>query len=241
MSLAPDPRLASRGLVVTTLGLLAVAAVYVLALQFTPIERFQGPPQKILYVHVPAAWCALLSFSLVGIASILYLWLRDVRLDRFADAAATVGIVFSLIMLTSGPLWGKPVWGTWWQWEARLTFTLILFFLFLGYKALRGTVMDPGERARFSAVIGILGLLLVPFVHLTVYLFRTVHPQPVLLKPSAPSMPWEMLRTLLLSLGAFTIVMIGFLMTRYALGKAEEDWEAAGADGGRMGKGGEPV
>ena len=240
--MSDDParrRLASRGLLVTAIGLLGVAAVYVLALEFTPVERFQGPPQKILYLHVPAAWNALFSFSMVGIASILYLWLRDPRLDRFADAAASVGIVFSLIMLTTGPLWGKPVWGTWWQWEARLTFTLILFFLFLGYKALRGALVDPGERARFSAVVGILGLLLVPFVHLTVYLFRTVHPQPVLLKPSRPSMPWEMLQTLLLSLAAFSVVMIGFVITRYALGKSGEDEELGktGEDWGKPGKG----
>src|SRR3989304_3624008 len=144
-----------RGLVVTVLGLLGLALVYVVALQFTPVERLQGLPQKIFYVHVPAAWSALLAFSLVGIASILYLWLRDPRLDLFAESAAEAGLVFSLVMLTTGPLWGKPVWGTWWTWDARLTFTLILFFLFLGYRALRGAVSDPGERARFAAVVAV--------------------------------------------------------------------------------------
>ena len=210
-------RLTRRGLTITLLGLLGLASVYLLALRYTPTERFQGLPQKIFYLHVPAAWSALLAFSLVGIASILYLWLRDARLDRFADSTAAVGLVFSLVMLTTGPLWGKPVWGTWWTWDARLTFTLILFFLFLGYRALRGALQDPGERARFSAVLGIFGLVLVPFVHVTVYLFRTLHPQPIVLKPSAPSLPWVMLRTLLLSTGCFTVLLIGFVTTRYGL------------------------
>ncbi|HLB53826.1 MAG TPA: cytochrome c biogenesis protein CcsA [Gemmatimonadales bacterium] len=219
-----------RGLVVTGLGLLGLALVYVLALQFTPVERLQGLPQKIFYVHVPAAWSALLAFSLVGIASILYLWLRDPRLDLFAESAAEAGLVFSLVMLTTGPLWGKPVWGTWWTWDARLTFTLILFFLFLGYRALRGAVSDPGERARFAAVVGIMGLVLVPFVHLTVYLFRTLHPQPIVLKPSEPSLPWEMLRTLFASLAVHTILLTGFVMTRYGLGKRAQ--LAGGDDAG---------
>ena len=233
-----DRRALSRGLALVGVGLLALAAVYVVALKYTPVERLQGPPQKIFYVHVPAAWSALLAFSLVGIASALYLWLRDPRLDRFAEASAAVGLVFSLVMLTTGPLWGKPVWGTWWTWDARLTFTLILFFLFLGYRALRGALADPGERARFSAVVGILGLILVPFVHLTVYLFRTLHPQPIVLKPSAPSLPWEMLRTLLLSLAAFTITLLGMIKTRYELGKAGEDWGSLGkGEGGKGGKG----
>ena len=213
-------RIVRSGRLIMLLGLLGLALVYLLALRFTPMERFQGLPQKIFYLHVPAAWCALLSFSLVGIASILYLWLRDPRLDLFAESAAEVGLVFSVVMLTTGPLWGKPVWNTWWTWDARLTFTLILFFLFLGYKALRGAIQDPGERARFSAVVGILGLVLVPFVHLTVYLFRTLHPQPIVLKPSAPSLPWVMLRTLLASLGVYAVLLIGFLMTRYGLASA---------------------
>jgi heme exporter protein C len=186
------------------------------------VERFQGLPQKIFYLHVPAAWSALLAFSLVGIAGALYLWLRDPRLDLFAESVAEAGLVFSCVMLTTGPLWGKPVWGTWWTWDARLTLTLMLFFLFLGYRVLRGAIQEPGERARFSAVVGILGMVLVPFVHLSVYLFRTLHPQPIVLKPSSPSLPWEMLRTLLFSVGVYTVLLIGFVTTRYGLGRVAE-------------------
>ncbi len=221
--------LTRRGLAISAAGLVAFAAACVLALGFTPVEARQGLAQKIFYLHVPAAWCALMAFSLVGIAGALYLWLGDRRLDLFAEASAEVGVMFSVVMLTTGPIWAKPIWGTWWTWDARLTLTLFLFFLFVGYLALRSAVHDADERARFSAVLGIMGLLLVPFIHLSVYLFRTLHPQPVVLKPSAPSLPWEMLRTLLISLAAFTLLYVGLVTARYGLALAHRAREHADA------------
>ncbi len=215
-------RVARRGVRISGVALLGLAVVVVLAVAFTPIEARQGLAQKIFYLHVPAAWAALLAFSLVGIASALYLWLKDPRLDRFAAASAEVGVVFSAVMLTTGPIWAKPIWGTWWTWDARLTLTLFVFFLFVGYLALRAAVHDAAERARFSAVVGILGMLLVPFVHLSVYLFRTLHPQPIVLKPSAPSLPAEMLTTLLVSTVVFTVLYIGLVTARYGLTLADE-------------------
>ncbi len=211
-----------RGLGISLVALLGLAAVYVLAIGYTPVEARQGMAQKIFYLHVPAAWSALIAFSLVGVTSALYLWLHDPRLDRFAAASAEVGVAFSAVMLTTGPIWAKPIWGTWWTWDARLTLTLFLFFLFVGYLALRASVHDPAERARFSAVVGILGMLLVPFIHLSVYLFRTLHPQPIVLKPSAPSLPPEMLRTLLVSTAVFTLLYVGLVTLRYGLGMAED-------------------
>jgi heme exporter protein C len=227
VSLQLARRIIRRGLTLSAVALLGLAGVYLLALAYTPVEARQGLAQKIFYLHVPAAWSALLAFSLVGLASALYLWLHDPRLDRFAAASAEVGVAFSTVMLTTGPIWAKPIWGTWWTWDARLTLTLFLFFLFVGYLALRAAVQDPGERARFSAVVGILGMLLVPFIHLSVYLFRTLHPQPIVLKPSAPSLPPEMLRTLLISFAVFTLLYIGFVTARYGLALAEEARDAA--------------
>jgi heme exporter protein C len=222
VSLDQAVRIMRRGVRLSAAGLVALAAVYVLALGYTPVEARQGLAQKIFYLHVPAAWSALLAFSLVGLSGGLYLWLQDPRLDRFSAASAEVGVAFSAIMLTTGPIWAKPIWGTWWTWDARLTLTLFLFFLFIGYLALRAAVHDPAERARFSAVVGLLGLLLVPFIHLSVYLFRTLHPQPIVLKPSAPSLPPEMLRTLLVSTVVFTMLYVGFVTARYGIALAEE-------------------
>ena len=214
--------LARRGTILTVVALLALAGVYVRALAFTPVERFQGPAQKIFYLHVPAAWSALLAFAITGILSLVYLWLKDRRIDLAAEASAEVGVALSVVLLTTGPIWGKPIWGTWWTWDARLTSTLFIFLLFVGYLVMRGVVTDPGTRGRFSAVIGILGLVLIPFIHLTVYLFRTLHPEPIVLKPSAPSLPGSMLTTLFVSFGVFTLIYAGFVTQRYALGLLRE-------------------
>ena len=215
-------RLLKTGRWITLVGLVLLAAVYVRALAFTPLERFQGAAQKIYYVHVPSAVCAMLAMALVGVAGVLYLLIKDPRFDRFGEASAEVGTAFSIVMLTTGPLWAKPIWGTWWTWDARLTLTLFLFLLFLGYLLLRGAVIDPGLRARYSAVLGICGLVLLPFIHLSVYLFRTLHPQPIVLKPSAPSLPGEMLVTLLSSFVVFTILYVGFVTQRYAVSLLRE-------------------
>jgi heme exporter protein C len=215
---------------ITAIGMLLLAGVYVRALAYTPVEQFQGLAQKIYYLHVPAAIWAETSMILVGVASIGYLFLKDPRLDRFAHASAEVGTVFAVILLTTGPIWGKPIWGTWWTWDARLTLSLFLFLLYVGYLLLRGAIVDPGSRARFSAVLGICGMVLVPFIHLSVYVFRTLHPMPIVLKPSAPSLPPSMLSTFLLSLFVFTLMYVGFVVQRYALSYVREQLEAA-ADG----------
>jgi heme exporter protein C len=156
-----------------------------------------------------------MAFGLVALASALYLWLREDRLDRIAESSAEVGVVFTTVVLTTGPLWGKPVWGAYWTWDARLTLTLFLWFIYVAYLVMRGALDDRAMRARYSAVLGILGALLIPFIHLSVYLFRTLHPRPIVMKPSAPSLPTEMLTTLLLAFGAFTLLYIALLRARY--------------------------
>jgi heme exporter protein C len=200
------------------LAVAAVAASYVRALFFTPVEALQGPAQKIFYIHVPAAFTALyLAFALMAIASVLYLWLRDPALDRVAATAAEVGLAFTTVVLTTGPLWARPIWGTWWSWDARLTSTLFLWLIILGYLLLRNAVEDREMRARYSAVLAILAGLLIPFIHLTVYLFRTLHPQPIVLKPSAPSLPRAMGVTLALSFLSFALLFVALLRARYRL------------------------
>ena len=197
-------------------ALAAVAGVYIRVFAFTPVEVRQGPAQKILYIHATAAFVALyLAFVLMAIGSLMYLWLKDEKLDRVAESAAEVGLVFTTVVLITGPLWGKTIWGAWWTWDARLTSTLFLWFIILAYLMLRGAVEDRARRARYAAVLGILAALLIPFIHLSVYLFRTLHPMPILLKPSTPSMPPEMRTTFLLAFVAFTLLFVALIRTRY--------------------------
>ncbi len=214
--------LAQKGRRVVLAGLLLLGGVYVRALTFTPVERFQGPAQKIFYLHVPAAVTTELAVILVGLAGVFFLFLKDPRLDRFAEASAEVGTVFAAIVLTTGPIWGKPIWGTWWTWDARLTSTLFLFFLLISYHVLRGAVSDAGLRARYAAVLGICAVVLVGFIHLSVYLFPTLHPQPIVLRPGKPGLPPEMLVTLLMSFGVFLVLYVGFVMQRYAIALRRE-------------------
>ena len=199
-------------------AVLALVGTFIRAIYFTPVEAKQGAAQKIFYIHAPSAFIGLyVAFGIVAVAGALYLWLRDERLDRIAASAAEVGVVFMTVVLITGPMWGKPIWGTWWTWDARLTLTLFIWFVFVGYLILRGAIEDPAVRARYSAVLGVLGALLVPFIHLSVYLFRTLHPMPIVLKPSRPSLPPEMLHTLLFSFCAFVLVYLALVRARYRL------------------------
>lgn len=219
-----------RSALLMGVALVLLAGIYVRALWFTPVEAVQGLAQKIFYIHVPSAWVAFMAFGLVGLCSVLYLMMRDARLDRFAASAAEAGVVFTTGVLLTGPIWGKPIWGTWWTWDARLTSTLFLWFIYFGYLVLRSAIQEPGQRARFAAVLGILGSMLVPFIHVSVYLFRTLHPQPVVLKPDGPTLPGAMLVTLLSSVAVFTLFFAGLVWQRYAQAVLEEARAAAAAD-----------
>ena len=208
-------------------AILAVIGTAVRAIYFTPIDALQGAAQKIFYVHAPSAFVALyMAFALVALMSVLFLWLKDLRFDRVAESSAEVGVVFTTVVLTTGPIWGKAAWGTWWTWDARLTATLFLWFIYVGYLVLRGALDDRMMRARYCAVLGILGALLIPFIHLSVYLFRTLHPMPIVFKPSAPSLSAEMLHTFLLALGSFALLFIALLRIRYRLAVARDELAA---------------
>jgi heme exporter protein C len=205
----------------------AVLGTVIRAVYFTPLEAKQGAAQKIFYIHVPAAWVAFLAFFLVAVASGVYLWIRDQRLDRFAESSAEVGVIFTTVVLITGPLWAKPIWGTYWAWwDVRLVSTLFLWFIYLSYIVLRGAIESPTLRARYSAILGILGALLIPFIHLSVYLFATMHPMPIVGKPSAPSLPSEMLLTLFISLASFTLLYFAFVRSRYRLAVERDAFSA---------------
>jgi heme exporter protein C len=172
----PPPVRPSRASVL--LGPLAFAAVVTaeaLAFATSPPDRDMGHLQKIMYVHVPAAWSAFVCFFVVFLASIHYLWRREERSDLLAASAAEVGTVFTALTLVLGSIWGRPTWGVWWTWDARLTSTAVLLVIFVGYLALRSFADDPDRRARWSAAVGILGALNVPIVYMSVKWWRTLH------------------------------------------------------------------
>jgi len=222
------------------IAVLAVVATLIRVVFFTPFEARQGAAHKIFYLHVPAAWVAFMAFGLVAFTGLAYLWLRDERLDRFAASSAEVGLVFTTVVLLTGPIWARPIWGVWWTWDARLTSTLFLWFIYLGYIVLRGALDDRAMRARYSAILGALGALLIPFVHLSVYMFRVAHPMPVVGSPQAISaimsgdpakapLPPEMLTTLLIALAAFTLLYVAFVRARYRLAVDQDAQYARGA------------
>jgi heme exporter protein C len=214
------------GWIGTATALLGVAlSVLVLWMVFfwVPTEANQGVIQRIFYMHVPAAWVAFMAFGIVAFASAVYLWLGDERADMAAVAAAEGGIIFTGIVLLTGPLWGKIAWGTYWTWAPRLTLTLLLFFIYVGYFMVRAATENPEKGKRFAAVVGIVGALDIPLIHVSVLWFRSLHPEPVVLKAEGPTLDPDMLTTLLTGFLAFTVLFVGVLMLRYGLERAERE------------------
>ena len=212
------------------LGLLAAAALVLgfwMIFFYAPTEREMGIVQRIFYVHLPSALMAYLAFGIVALCSLGYLWLRDERLDAIAVCAAELGVIFTSIVLTTGPLWGKIAWGAWWVWDARLSFTLLLWFIYVGYFVLRGATEDPERGKRFAAVLGIVGAVDIPLIHMSVQWFRSQHPKPVVLKPEGPTAAPEMVQTLLVNMLAFTLLFFSLLLARYVVERLSRRIDAA--------------
>ncbi len=210
-------RVRTVGLVLVWAGVAAILLMHWMVAFWVPTEAAQGVIQRIFYVHVPAAWTTFLAFGIVALASAAYLWLHDERADAAAVAAGEGGLIFGAIMLTSGPLWGRVAWGTYWTWEPRLTLTLLLWFTYLGYFLIRGSVADPRRGKRFAAVVAIVGSLNIPLIHVSVSWFRSLHPGPVVIKPEGPTLHPDMLATLLVSLAGFTMLFLGLFALRYSV------------------------
>jgi heme exporter protein C len=213
---------------------LAVVGLYVRAILFTPLEAKQGAAQKIYYIHVPSAIGAYTAVSITALASLIYLWLKDERADRMAEASAEVGLVFMSMVLITGPLWAHKIWNAWWVWwDLRLTLSLFLWFVIVGYLVLRGAIEDPAMRGRYSAVLAVLGALLIPFIHLSVYFsLAHMHPDPIVLQPSEPKLPREMLITFLSGIGAFLLLCVALVQARYRLGELKDELAAIEAERG---------
>lgn len=188
------------------LALAAGAALVVLGLVVAPRDAVQGEPQRLMYVHVPAAWVAYLAFAVVLVASLAYLVRRDLAWDRRARAAAELGVGLTALTIALGSLWARPVWGVWWTWEPRLVTTVVLLLIYVGYLAVRGTATDPHAAARRAAAVGIVGFVNVPVVHFSVVWWRTLHQPPTVLQAGGPApIEPEMLAALLAGVAAFTL------------------------------------
>jgi heme exporter protein C len=219
----------------TLFGIVAIAAVVAAqayAISISPAEGDMGHLQKIMYVHVPAAWMAFISFFVVLVCSVLYMVRRRENDDLLAASAAEVGAIFTGLTLMLGMIWGKPAWGVWWVWDARLTSTLVLFLIFVGYLALRAFVDEAGQRARWSAAVGAIGAINVPIVYMSVKWWRTLH-QP----PSSPA-TLDPAYTLGLRINAIALLLVAiyFIRKRYELARVERATEhiaEAAAMGGK--------
>ena len=207
------------------LGWLAVCALIVgLVADFgyAPREMTQGNVQRIMYLHVPSILTAYLAFGLVLLGSVGYLLSRRASWDHLAASAAEIGDLFTAITIVSGSIWGRPTWGVWWTWDARLTSTAVLLLVYVGYLLLRAMVDEPEARARYAAVVGILGAANIPIVHFSVYWWRALHQPAAMLGPGRAPMPGWMKAVVLLNWIAFTLLFAYFLSCRMRIARLEE-------------------
>ncbi|CAG4929816.1 MULTISPECIES: cytochrome c biogenesis protein CcsA [Acidithrix] len=206
-------------------ALVAIAATVVLGLFITPPDAVQGNLARLVYVHPAVAWVAYLAYGVTTLASSLYLWrpTRSLRWDRLASSSAEVGVVFTALTLITGSIWGRPAWGVWWTWDARLTTTAILLVLYLGYLALRAVPMPADKRAKRSAIAALFAFIDVPIVHESVVWWRTLHQGATVASLGMNAkihgiMAW----TMLLGFVAFTLAYCALVVFRYRIAQGED-------------------
>ena len=207
------------------LALMFIALGLYWGLLHAPPDAYQGDTQRIMYLHIPSILTAYLSFFLVFIGSCLYLWKREKRDDILAHSAAEIGVLFTGLTIIEGSIWGRPTWGVWWTWDARLTLTAILLLIFVGYLMLRSLIEEESRAAASAAVLGILGFLDIPLIHMSVYWWRTLHQPPSILRPDKA--PWDnvdpaMLVALAINFIAFILLYFYLLSLRFTLGEMKE-------------------
>jgi len=209
---------------VITAALLAYALYE--ALVVAPTERTMGDVQRIFYYHVPSAWTAFLLFLMNLVASVTYLVRRNPKADALAVVCAEVGVVFCTIVLVTGPIWARPVWGIWWTWDVRLTTTLVLWLIYVSYLVLR-RFSDSAQTPVLAAVLAIFGALDVPLVYFSIWFFRTQHPQPVI--GGGGSLDPRMAHVLLINWLAFSCFAFLVCWSRFRLELLHREIEEAHA------------
>ena len=192
------------------LALLAIAAVWLVAVAAAPLDASQGSIQKILYVHAPLAYAAFLGFAMTALCGALYLHNGEEGWDRAAHSAAEVGVLFCTLVLITGPIWGKGTWGRWWTWDLRLSLTLVMWFIYLAYLLLRNLVDGNERAARYAAVYGIVGTLLIPLNYFAIDLAgsRTLHPENLRSGSLGPGLGWPFLLGSIAIVAAFVHLLL---------------------------------
>jgi heme exporter protein C len=192
----------------------AITAMLVGALAAAPREIIQGEVQRLMYLHLGSIAAAYFTFVLVLIGSIAVLWKRSMEWDAFTRAAVTVGVLFTTLILVTGAIWGRPTWGVYWQWDARLTSTLVLWLIFVAYLLVRAVSDREDEQvARYSAVFAIIGCLDIPIIHMSVEWWRTLHPGPTVVRAD-PQLPGEMLVVVLIAVIAIVALATWLILLR---------------------------
>jgi heme exporter protein C len=191
--------------VLPVLTLVSVAAAILAVGFYVPTDRAQGIVQRIFYFHVPLAMMTFAAFGLVAVASVFFLWRGDRMWDRLASSAAEVGMLFCTLVLITGPIWARPIWGTWWTWDARLTTTLILWLIYAAYLMLRNMSGTGDQGARYAAVLGIVGAIDIPIINRSVYWWRTIHPAVLVTREGGSGLADPSMRL------TFEICMLAFL------------------------------
>ena len=206
----------SRLLLPWTGGVTAVllAVGLVLALFVAPPDYQQGESVRIMFIHVPSAWMALFVYANVALASAVALIWRHPLADIAAQEAAPIGAAFTFICLVTGSLWGKPMWGTWWAWDARLTSVLVLFFFYLGYLALVNAFDDPTRGARAGAILALVGVVNLPIIKFSVDWWNTLHQPASVMRLGGPTIDVTILVPLVVMAVAFTLFFVAVLLIR---------------------------
>jgi len=201
--------------------LVAIFLVFI----YAPVEQAQGIVQKIFYFHVSSALTMFLAFFIVFLGSIMYLWKSSARWDAVAFSAAEIGVLFCTLVLITGPIWARPIWGTWWTWDPTLTLTLVLWLIYVAYLMLRLDTHDP-KRARFAAILGIVGFLDVLLIRWSVEKWRTLHPKPVIIQEGGTTgLPPSMMLTFVVCLLAFCLLFFYLLRERAGIAQSRHDLE----------------
>jgi len=209
-------------IVLDLLAVILILTALLVIIVFTPVEAIMGPVQKVFYFHVSAAWAGMVCFLIGAVGGAGYLLKRRFHWDWLSSSAIEVGLVFSIIAIISGMIWARPIWNTWWVWDPRLTTTAIMTLIYFSYFILRAGLNTPDAKARLGAVYAILAVLTVPLTFFSIRLFRTIHPVVIQTGGDAGnafSMSPRMLNALMLSLAAFTVLMVVLVWHRFRLAR----------------------